>query len=514
MEVDLVIEHATVATASDTLWNQDIAISNDKIVLLGQQTSSFISAKRRIDALGAFVTPGGIDSHVHLDQDNAPTGDNFETGTRSAIAGGTTTVIAFAAQTKGDDSVLRVVEEYHSRANGKAYCDYGFHLILTNPSDHILDKELPKLMKDGISSVKLYMTYARLQLSDHQILDIMSTTRKLGMTTMIHAENADMIAWLTAKLEAKGFRDPYYHAVSRPSITEDEATYRAIALSQLSDTPILIVHMSSGTAASHVRDAQTRLLPIYAETCPHYLFLTSDAMKNAPDFEGAKCVCSPPLRSDSKDLEAMWQSLANGTFTTVSSDHAPDTYDHPKGKKAAFADGSPTFRKIPNGLPGVETRLASLMSEGVMGGRLSINQFVALTSTNHAKLYGFADRKGTIAPGLDADLTIWYPTPEQARMYNGLRKEKKNDSGKDAAPMMPFHLSNEMLHHSIDYTPFEGMVIRNWPRYTIVRGEIVWDREGGGLVGKMEYGDFIKRGRSTLPGSRNRWVNEFQATRD
>jgi dihydropyrimidinase len=291
---------------------------------LGRNIFSFLTARKTIDAHGGYVTPGGVDSHVHLHQDNKPTGDTFETGTRSAIAGGTTTILAFATQRKTDTSLIPVVEEYHKRAEGKSYADYGFHLILSSPTPEILAHELPGLVKDGgITSVKLYMTYDPLKLTDRQILDVMMTTRSLGMTTMIHAENADIIGWITDRLEKQRITDPYGHALSRPNIAEDEATYRAISLAEVVDTPILIVHMSAGVAAEHVRKAQSRLLPIHAETCPHYLYLTSERLRGE-NFEGAKCVCSPPLRDNPMDLEAMWNGLSNGTFTTVASDHAAD----------------------------------------------------------------------------------------------------------------------------------------------------------------------------------------------
>jgi dihydropyrimidinase len=498
------------------LLNQDIAVSQGKILLLGQNLTSIFAAVQVIDAEGAYVTPGGVDSHVHLHQDNCPTGDTFETGTRSAIAGGTTTVLAFASQSRKDVSLFPIVEDYHSRATGNSYCDYGFHLILTNPTSKIVDEELPILVRDGgITSVKLYMTYEPLQLGDREILDVMESTRRLGMTTMIHAENAEMINWITEKLEARRMTAPYYHAVSRPKIAEDEATYRIISLSELVDIPILIVHMSSKVAVSHVRKAQTRLLPVHAETCPHYLFLTSESLKGE-GFEGAKCVCSPPLREDPAELEAMWQGLSNGTFTTFSSDHAPtklvytrlisvyrpkETYsnqscrfDHPQGKKAGLVDGTMSFRKIPNGLPGIETRMATLFCGGVLTGRLTIQKFVELTASNPAKLYGMGDTKGAIAPGYDADFCIWYPTAEQS-------------PGKT---MAPFTLTNAMLHHDIDYTPFEGMEFKNWPRYTILRGKVVWDRGNGGLMGKMGDGVYLKRGKSTLSKPREVFVNEFR----
>ncbi|KAK1716693.1 dihydropyrimidinase [Colletotrichum acutatum] len=508
MEVDLIIENATVVTASDVHSRQDIVVRDGKILAVGQDLKSLFSAKTVIDAQHGFVMPGGVDSHVHLDQyqDNSPTGDNFETGTRSAIAGGTTTIIAFATQERTHQSLHPVVDDYHSRSRGKSYCDYGFHIILTNPTPTILRDELPFFVSEGITSVKLYMTYEPLQLKDGEILDVMMATRNLGMTTMVHAENSDMITWITARLAEQKLTAPYYHAISRPNIAEDEATYRIIALAELSDIPILIVHMSSKTSTAHVRSAQTRLLPIHAETCPHYLYLTADALKPShpatDGFSGAKHICSPPLREDRMDLDAMWAGIANGTFTTFSSDHAPSKYDHPEGKKAGLGkeDGSMRYDQVPNGLPGVETRLPLLFEGGVLSGRVTPQKFVEVTATNPAKLYGLGDTKGAIAAGYDADFVIWYPTTEQVAA----------SGGRGSAKMEPFVLENSMLHHDIDYSPFEGMKFNNWPRYTILRGKVVWDRDGSGIVSDMGYGDFLRRGKSTLSKPRNQWVNEFQ----
>ncbi|KAK4991508.1 hypothetical protein LTR66_006520 [Elasticomyces elasticus] len=442
-----------------------------------------ISILAERNAEGAYITPGGIDSHVHLAQANSPTGDGWETGSRSAVAGGTTTVIAFASQKRSDPSLYPVLEEYHGLSRNLSFCDYGFHFILTNPTPEILREELPVLAaKEGITSVKLYMTYEPMQLSDRELLSIMLACRSLGMTTMIHAENSDMIALIIEGLEAHGNTAPYFHAIARPRIAEDEASYRAISLAELVDAPILIVHMSSETAMGHVRNAQTRLLPVHAETCPQYLFLLSEHLKphSHDDFEGAKHVCSPPLRHDVKDLEALWQGIANGTFTVFSSDHAPSKYDHSGGKKLGLVDGVARFAKIPNGLPGIETRMALLFNQTEAcqppdKARLGLPKFVQLTATNAAKLYGLGGRKGSIAPGYDADLVIWHP------------------AGKGEV-----NISQGMLHHGVDYTPFEGMHVRNWPRYTILRGELVWNKDQGGVVGKMGYGQYLRRGKGEV----------------
>ena len=432
-----------------------------------------------IDAEGAYITPGGVDSHVHLAQKNSPTGDGWETGSRSAIAGGTTTIIAFASQQKDDQSLYPVLDDYVKKSKDQSYADYGYHFILTNPTKEILENELPVLAKEqGITSVKLYMTYAAMQVNDRQILDILFACRSLGMTTMIHAESNDMINLVIEGLERNKNTEPYFHAVARPRIAEDEASYRAISLAELADSPMLIVHMSSEVAISHVRDAQTRLLPIHAETCPHYLFLLSEEIKAKPHdhFSGAKHVCSPPLRHDIKDLEGLWTSIANGTFTTWSSDHAPSKYDHPGGKRLGLVDGVPRFTKIPNGLPGLETRVPLLFSQTPAcqppeNARLTLPRFVQLISTNAAKLYGLEGKKGSIAPGYDADLIIWHP----------------GDSG-------AVTISQSLMHHDIDYTPFEGVHVGNWPRYTLLRGKLVWDKAKG-VVGEKTDGRYLKRGK-------------------
>ncbi|KAK5126093.1 hypothetical protein LTR85_011448 [Meristemomyces frigidus] len=482
MDFDLIVRNGIIVTASEVLpEGLEIGVKDGKISCIG--TSLPASAKTQIlDAEGAYITPGGVDSHVHLAQKNAPTGDGWETGSRSAVAGGTTTIIAFASQEREDTSLYPVLEDYHAKSKGQSYCDYGFHLILTNPTKEILQKELPVLAKnEGITSVKLYMTYEAMKLNDREVLNILFTCKALGMTTMIHAESHDMISLIIEGLERNKNTEPYFHAVARPRIAEDEASYRAISLAELADAPMLIVHMSSEIAVQHVRDAQTRLLPIHAETCPHYLFLLSEKIRGEPHdhFSGAKHVCSPPLRHDPKDLEGLWQSIANGTFTTFSSDHAPSKYDAVGGKRLGLIDGIPRFSKIPNGLPGVETRMPLLFSQtpaclSSEKSRLSLPRFVQLTATNPAKLYGLDGKKGSIAPGYDADFVIWHPADKGART-----------------------ITQSILHHDMDYTPFEGVSVGNWPRYTVIRGRTVWDQKKG-VVGEMQYGQYLKRGRGQV----------------
>lgn len=357
-------------------------------------------------------------------------------------------------------------------------------MILTNPTRSIIEQELPILVEQGITSVKLYMTYDAMKLGDRQILEIMIATRALGMTTMMHAENADMIALITDHLLEQNKTDPYYHAIARPKIAEAEAIYRAISMAQLVDAPVLLVHISSAVAAQHIKEAQTKLLPIHAETCPQYLYLMSDSLRGE-NFEGAKHVCSPPLRDSMADLDALWEGIANGTFTTFSSDHAPFSFNHPQGKQLGIKDGVAMFTNIPNGLPGVETRLP-LLYKGVQNGRITIQKFVEVACANPAKLYGLKT-KGSLAPGFDADIVIWYKDEE----------------------FTPFTLTNEMLHHNIDYTPYQNMEFGNWPRYTLIRGSVVWARNEGGIVGEKEYGKFVKRGKAGLRQPRNKFENEW-----
>ncbi|ARP91858.1 dihydropyrimidinase [Bordetella genomosp. 9] len=455
---DLVVRHARVATASD-VFETDIGIRDGRIAALARDLPP---GAEEIDAAGRWVLPGGVDAHCHLAQktgDNSVMADDFLSGTRSAACGGTTTVIPFAAQLKGE-SLAQAVRDYHAVADGKACIDYAFHMIVSDATAQVTQEELPALIGQGYTSFKIYMTYDDLKLNDRQILDVLDTARRHGAMTMVHAESSDCIAWLADRMLAEGLQAPPYHALSRPPVVEREATHRAISLAELLDTPILIVHVSGPEAIEQIRWAQTRGLKIYAETCPQYLFLTA-ADLGGDALHGAKCICSPPPR-DAAAQEAVWNALANGTFQVFSSDHAPFRFDGEGGKKPQ-GDDTP-FNHVPNGIPGLETRLALLFSEGVLEGRLDINTFVALTATQPAKLYGLAPRKGTIAIGADADIVVW-------------------DTG------LPRVVRNADLHHNVDYTPYEGRTVRAWPGITLSRGRVVY--RDGEFVGEAGHGQFL-----------------------
>ncbi|GAQ41812.1 hypothetical protein AtubIFM55763_002823 [Aspergillus tubingensis] len=472
---DCVVLDGTVVTAAD-VGRYDIGIKDGKIAILAPARSLAIARSSRvIDAEGAYVMPGGIDAHVHLAEPRGQgqTSDTFTTGSRSAIAGGTTSIIAFAPQDKSDPSLVKALETAQKKAENATYCDYALHLMISNPNREVLD-EFSILRERGVSSAKVFMTYESMQLRDGQVMDVLMQGRKDGVTVLIHAENGDMLTWMTEQLESRQLLEPKYHAASRPQILECEATSRAISLSQFIQTPILIVHVSSPLAANTIRGAQTNGWPIFAETCPQYLFLTRKDLDKL-GFEGAKCICSPPPREGENDLESIWTGLQNGTFTILSSDHSPYVYDDDvNGKKIAMKDDVPLgrFRNVPNGCPGVETRLPLVWNSN----RLTPQKFVEVASTNPAKMYGLYPQKGSIIPGIsDADLTIWYPSA-----------------------LEPFPITNSALHHNVDYTPYEGHMVTQWPRYTLLRGEVVWDRDNGGIVGQKGYGKFLKRGRSAF----------------
>lgn len=440
-DFDMIVAGGTIATASDT-FTADIGIRDGRIAAIADKLTK---ADTTIDATGKYVLPGGVEAHCHIEQESGMgimAADDYRSGSISAAFGGNTTIVPFAAQHKGQ-SLRDVVNLYHDRAGPKAVIDYAFHLIVSDLSANVLGQELPALIMEGYTSFKVFLTYPLLRLQDSEVLDVLSVAREHGAMTMIHAENDDMIRWLSDRLMDRGHTAPKYHAVSHARIAEAEASNRAIQLARLVDTPVLIVHVSNEEAASTILAAQNKGLKVFAETCPQYLFLTADDI-DRDGMEGAKFCCSPPPR-DSNDQEAMWRGLVNGTFQLFSSDHAPYRFDS-SGK--LHAGPNPPFKKIANGVPGIELRMPLLFSEGVGKGRITLNQFVALTASNAAKIYGLSPRKGTIAVGSDADIGIWDPARKVTVTY-------------------------DLLHDNVGYTPYEGKELTGWPETVINRGRIV-----------------------------------------
>lgn len=464
MAFDLIVKGGTVATASD-VFRADIGVRDGTIAALGLDLGE---AAEVIDATGKLVLPGGIDSHVHIAQPSGPgivMADDFESATRSAAFGGNTTIMPFCLQERGTP-LRRTLTEYHAKADGQAYVDVSFHLIVSEPNEQTLGQDLPALIEDGYTSFKVFMTYDGLALNDMEMLQVMSVARETRALVMVHAENYDAIRFLADRLERAGKTAPFFHGPSRPIPVEREATHRAISLAELIDVPVVIVHVSNGEAMEEIARAQRRGLKVFGETCPQYLVLTEKDMDGL-NMEGAKYVCSPPPR-DEASQKACWAGLEQGIFDLYSSDHCPFRYDDPQGK--LNPKGKTSFRWVPNGIPGVETRLPILFSEGVSKGRIPLQRFVALTATNHARMYGL-DRKGSIAIGMDADIAIWDPEREET-------------------------ISQALMHGGSDYTPYEGISVKGWPVTTIVRGQpVVRD---GRLVGDKGFGQHVARARSAF----------------
>ena len=479
-DFDLVIRGGTVATATDVA-RCDVGIRGETVVALADRLGA---GAREIDATDKLVLPGGIDSHVHIEQTGSlgvRNADDFYSGTVSAVFGGNTTVMPFAAQMKGQ-SLRRVVEDYHALAAPKAVIDHAFHLIISDPTEQVMGQELPALIRDGYTSFKVYMTYDLLRLDDHEMIEVLSLARREGALVMVHAENHDVIRWMRERLLDRGYRAPKFHVISHPAIAEGEATHRAIALSAFVDVPLLVVHVSVDSAMDEIRAAQTSGLKVYGETCPQYLFLTADDL-DREGMEGAKFCCSPPLR-DAAQQEAMWRGIANGTFQVFSSDHAPYRFDD-TGKLAKAP--TPNFKEIPNGCPGIETRMPLLFSAGVKAGRIDINRFVALTSTNAAKIYGLFPKKGTIAVGSDADIAIWDPDWERT-------------------------ITTDMLHDNVGYTPYEGHTVTGWPVTVLSRGRVAV--EEGELGAARGSGQYLKCDKPEAARPLGRLVPELEPARN
>lgn len=464
---DLTIRGGRVCNA-DGCIDADVGVRDGRIAAIAP---GLAAGREDVDATGRWVLPGGIDSHCHIEQLSGMgvmCADDFYSGTVSAAFGGTTTILSFAAQHR-EDSIPEVIDAYAKLAREKAVIDYGFHLILTRPDEEALKVHLPEAIRGGITSLKVYMTYDRLRLDDHALLEVMATAGREGAMVMVHAENHDMIRWIAHRLLERGHVAPKFHGVAHDALAETEATNRAILLSRLVDVPVLIVHVAGAETVEVIRQARRLGAQVHAESCPQYLFLEADDA-DLPGVEGAKFCCSPPPR-DKASQHAVWAGLLDGTLGVYSSDHAPYRFDAsgklPKGEAT-------TFKEMANGVPGIELRLPLLFSEGVMKGRMSIDQFVALTATNHAHMYGLAPRKGAIAVGADADIAIWNPARE-------------------------IDVSAAMLHDNVGYTPYEGMRLHGWPEDVFSRGRVVV--RTGELQAQRGSGLFVARGRSQPLGA-------------
>jgi len=457
MGFDTLIVNGRVVTAADT-YASDVAISNGKIEAVGKGLSRE-NAKKVIDANGKYVLPGGIDVHTHLDMPFGGTtsADDFETGTRAAAFGGTTTLIDFAIQYKGQ-TLRTAFDSWMQKASGKAVSDYAFHCIITDLGAAQLE-EMNALVREGVTSFKLFMAYPGVfMLDDASIFKAFRATAKNGGLVCMHAENGSAIDVIVQQALAEGKKAPKYHALTRPTTAEAEACGRAIALAEMAGAPVYIVHMSCNDALEKVREARDRGLPVYAETCPQYLYLSLENME-APGFEGAKYVFTPPLR-EKWHQEKLWNGLKQDHLQVVSTDHCPFCFKEQKEL------GKDDFTKIPNGGPGIEHRMSLIYSGGVAKGRFSVNRFVELVSTTPAKLFGLYPRKGTIAIGSDADLVIFDP-------------DRKHT------------ISAKTHHMRVDYSMFEGIEVTGMPHIVLSRGNVVVERDK--FLGRAGAGEFIRR---------------------
>lgn len=457
MGMKKVIKNGVIVTATDT-YHADILIENGVIRLIGQNLPSH--GAEVIDAKGCYLFPGGIDPHTHLEMPfgGTVTKDDFETGTIAAAFGGTTTVIDFCLTNKGEP-LKKAIETWHAKAKDKAVIDYGFHLMIGEVTDAVL-KELPSVIEDeGITSFKVFMAYKNvLQADDETLFQTLIAAKELGALVMVHAENGDVIDYLTKKALADGNTDPIYHALTRPPEMEGEATGRAAAFTGLANSQLYVVHVSCADAARKIAEARNNGIEVWGETCPQYLVLDQSYLEK-PNFEGAKYVWSPPLR-EKWNQDILWNALKTGQLQTIGSDQC--SFDFTGQKDLGKGD----FSMIPNGGPMIEDRLTILFSEGVRKGRITLNQFVDITSTRIAKLFGLYPKKGTIAVGVDADIVIFDPSVERI-------------------------ISAETHHMAVDYSAFEGMKVVGETVTVLSRGEfIIRDKK---FVGKKGSGQYQKR---------------------
>lgn len=457
--MSILIKNGRIITASED-YTADIFIEGETISSIGKNLSA--KADETIDASGKLVFPGGIDPHVHLDMPFMGTfsSDNYETGTRAALHGGTTMVIDFILQTQGK-SLRHALEQWQGRSNGNCFGDYSFHMAVTDFNEETKKEVMEMVEQEGITSFKTFMAYkGALMIDDRQMVGLMNEVKRCGGMVTVHATNGDMIDFLIAKHRSEGKLSPLYHYLSQPEITEAEATGRFADMANYTGCTAYVVHMTCEGALNHIRDIEKRNQKVYAETCIQYLLL--DASLYEKNFEGAKWVMSPPLRQK-KDQETLWAGINQGTVQVVATDHCPFMWEQKKM-------GENDFSKIPNGHPAIENRMELLFSEGVQKGRITLNKFVEVSSTNAAKIFGMFPRKGCIAVGSDADVVIFDPNEEHT-------------------------LSAKTHHMHVDYSAYEGWKLKGKVKTTILRGSVAIDH--GKTKIEKGYGKFIKRNKVT-----------------
>jgi dihydropyrimidinase len=450
----LLVQGGTVVTAAGQ-FRADVLCRDGRITTVGESLPA--EEAEILQATGCYVLPGGVDAHVHLQM---PVGeftssDDFYSGTVAAACGGTTTIVDFATQERGQP-LAEAVARRRAEADGNVAIDYSLHLAVTDASEGTL-RALPDLVARGYRSLKLYTVYPALYLEDEQILRLFAAAGETGALPLVHCENRAIVAHSTARLLAEGKTAPLYHPRARPAVAEAEAVARVLALAEITGTPVVIAHLSCRRSLEEVRRARARGQTVYVETCPHYLLLTEEEYAR-PGFAGARYVLTPPLREQA-DCDALWPALAQGEIGFVSTDHCPWSL-------AQKDRGRDDFSLIPNGAPGIETRLPLLWSEGVGKGRLTPERFVAVTAAEPARLYGLYPRKGTLSPGADADLVVWDPSREVT-------------------------LSVSTLHQRVDYCPYEGWEVKGYPRDVVLRGWAIV--RGGEFVGERGWGRFVTR---------------------
>ncbi|MBK7639841.1 MAG: dihydropyrimidinase [Bacteroidetes bacterium] len=458
--MSILIKNGRIITAADD-YIADIFIENEKIVAIGKNLD--FEAEQTIDASNKLVFPGGIDPHVHLDMPFMGTysSDNYETGTRAALFGGTTMVIDFILQTQGK-SLYDALNEWKGRSDGNAVGDYSFHMAVTDFNENTKAEIKDMVEKEGITSFKTFMAYkGALMIDDRQMVGLMNEVKACGGMVTTHATNGDMIDFLVAKHKSEGKLSPLYHYISQPEVTESEASGRFADMADYTGVNAYIVHMTCEGALNHIRDATKRNQKVYAETCIQYLVL--DASLYDKGFESAKWVMSPPLR-EKKDQETLWAGINQGLVQVVATDHCPFNWEQKKM-------GENDFSKIPNGHPAIEHRMELLFSEGVVKNKISLNKFVEVSSTNAAKIFGMYPQKGTIGIGSDADIVIFDPNEKHTISVNS-------------------------HHMNVDYSAYEGWEITGKSKTIILRGNIAVDDNK--LLVNKGYGKFIKRNKSIL----------------